>query len=124
MGKNILLEIGGKKFNAKLYEGKAPEDFAAALPKEFGVSRWGDEYYGSCGVSLKEDSTVREIMEVGELAYWKPGSAFCIFFGPTPASTDSRPRAASNVIPLGKIEGDVSTLKSVGASAKVKITQI
>jgi hypothetical protein len=45
-------------------------------------------------------------MAVGEIAYWPPGKAFCIFFGRTPASVDGAPRAASAVNPLGRLTGD------------------
>jgi uncharacterized protein len=121
VGHKISIEIGGLTFTAQLYSGAADRKFADALPKEFSVSRWGDEYYGNCGITLHEDDTAREIMKVGEIAYWAPGSAFCIFFGPTPASTDNRPRAASEVIPLGLIDGDVSALKSLGSSLSIKI---
>jgi hypothetical protein len=122
MDQKVLIEITDKKFIAKLYENAAAKAFASALPKEFHASRWGDEYYGDCGLSLQEDKSAREIMEIGELAYWAPGKAFCVFFGPTPASTDSRPRAASAVIPLGCIEGDSSALKKLGPSVNVKIS--
>ena len=47
-------------------------------------------------------------MEVGEVAYWPPGQALCIFFGPTPASVGDEPRAASPVNPLGSIDGERS----------------
>jgi uncharacterized protein len=124
LGQKILIEIGGLSFTAQLYSGAADRKFAAALPKEFTVTRWGDEYYGNCSISLHEDDTAREIMKVGEIAYWAPDSAFCIFFGSTPASTDSRPRAASEVIPLGLIDGDVSALKSLGTSLSVKIRML
>jgi hypothetical protein len=50
---------------------------------------------------------------VGELGYWPPGSAFCIFFGPTPASVDDQPQAASPVNVLGRIEGDAAAFRSV-----------
>jgi uncharacterized protein len=124
VGQKISIEIGGLTFSAQLYSGAADRKFAAALPKEFEVTRWGDEYYGNCGIVLHEDDTAREIMKIGEIAYWAPGSAFCIFFGLTPASTDNRPRAASEVIPLGLIDGDVSSLKSLGSSLKIKIRML
>ena len=121
MGKQITITISSQSFSAELNDSPASQAIAGALPLSVRMSRWGDEYYGDCGLSLKADSTARELMEVGELAYWPAGSALCIFFGPTPASTDDRPRAASAVIPLGKIVGDLSALKSFGSSVTAEI---
>ena len=85
------------------------------------MSRWGDEFYGSCSAPVKEDATLRDLYEVGEIAFWPPGNAFCIFFGPTPASSDARPRMASPGVPLGKIKGDTSGLRQLGSSVKALI---
>jgi len=60
-------------------------------------------------------------MEAGELAYWPPGQAFCIFFGPTPASKGNEIRAASAVNIVGRITGDLSGLVDVPDGAEVKI---
>jgi hypothetical protein len=85
------------------------------------MSRWGDEYYGDCGVSVEEGPEARELMEVGEVAIWPPGSALCIFFGPTPASTGEEPRAASKVNPIGRISSGVEVLKKLGPSIQVRV---
>jgi hypothetical protein len=63
-------------------------------------------------------------MELGELGFWPPGNAFCIFFGPTPASHGDEPRAASAVNPFGKIEQDVSGLKSIPSGTKILIEAV
>jgi hypothetical protein len=66
-------------------------------------------------------------MAVGEIAYWPPGSAFCIFFGPTPASEGNvpgggdAPRAASDVNPLGRVEGDATRFTRVPDGAPVTL---
>jgi len=117
MGKSIEIEVNGKKLKAILSDSAAAKKVADALPLRVAMSRWGDEYYGGCGLDIPEDPSAREMMEVGEIAYWSPGKALCIFFGPTPASTDERPRAASPVLPIGRIEGDISFLKSLGSRA-------
>jgi hypothetical protein len=85
------------------------------------LSRWGGEFYGDCGLEFGADETAREEMEVGELAYWPPGTAFCIFFGPTPASSGEKPVAASAAIPIGKITGNVEKLQELGNSIRAII---
>ena len=68
-----------------------------------------------------EPDNSREVLEAGELGYWPTGSAFCIFFGETPASEGNEIRAASDVNIIGKIDGDVSELWKVEDGAEVVI---
>ena len=122
MGQKIEIDIDGQRVPAELNDSTTAKLFAETLPATISLSRWGDEYYGGCGVNTAEAEDAREIMEVGELAYWAPGSAFCIFFGPTPASTDDRPRAASPANPMGKITGDATVFRPLGGSVTVTIS--
>ena len=117
----IIIEVGKQPFTAELNEGTGASALLEKLPATVRLSRWGDEYYGDCGVRVAEDDTAKEIMEVGELALWPPGNALCIFFGPTPASTDDRPRAASPVVPIGKLLDDPAPLKAMGGSIQVSL---
>ena len=121
MAKNIYIDVEGKTFAAELNDSSAAKGLVSQLPLRTTLSRWGDEYYGSCGFSVKEDSSARENMEIGEIALWPPGNAICLFFGPTPASTDGKPRAASPVIPIGRIIKDVTDLEDFGSSVDVTI---
>ena len=121
MAQRIAIEINGKILKGELNDSAAGKKIAQALPLSISLSRWGDEYYGDSRVSIAEDSTARELMEMGEIAYWPPGRAICIFFGPTPASTDARPRAASNVLPIGKIASGIDALASLGPRIKASI---
>ena len=121
MPQRIQLEIEGSAWTVELNDSASAKALFEKLPLEISMSRWGDEYYGDCGLAIPADDTAREVMEVGEIAYWPPGSALCFFFGPTPASTDERPRAASAVVPLGKFSGSVEALKSFGSGVEVEI---
>ena len=62
-----------------------------------------------------------ELVEVGDLGYWPSGSAFCIFFGPTPVSRGNEVRPASAVNVIGKVSGDAKDFKKVADGAKVRI---
>ena len=60
-------------------------------------------------------------VELGDLAYWPPGKAFCIFFGRTPASRGDEIRPASAVNVFGKVEGDPKVFKKVRSGERVRI---
>lgn len=60
---------------------------------------------------------------MGEVAYWPPGQALCIFFGRTPASgADGRPRAASDVEPIGRVIGPTDALNGVADGERVVVS--
>ena len=116
----IVLE-DGTALAVELEEGPAAAQLRAALPLELSMSRWGDEYYGSLPVKLSATGRKRDVYEVGEVALWPPGNAFCIFFGPTPASHGEEPRMASPGIPLGRIVSGASALKRLGESVRMTL---
>lgn len=94
------------------------------LPLTVRMTRWGDEYYGSIGDELGVDQApeAREVMDLGELAYWPVGNALCLFFGPTPVSNGDEPRAASPVNPVGRLEGTLDRLKELPAAIEAQVT--
>ena len=112
----MIIELAGLEFTVELYDNQSAKELAAALPQTLSMSRWGDEYYGRLAVSIAARGEKRDGFAVGEVALWPPGNAFCIFFGPTPASHDDQPKMASPGVPLGRITGDVSALKKLGGS--------
>ena len=124
MAEQIRIVSGEVELKAQLNESVSAEALVKKLPLELRMSRWGDEYYGDCGVSVEEGPEARDLMEVGELAIWPPGSALCIFFGPTPASVDEEPRAASNVNPIGRINSGAEALKKLGPSIQVRVESL
>jgi hypothetical protein len=94
-----------------------------AFPIEARANTWGDEIYFSIPVDIKSENS-KEIVDLGDLAYWPPGNAFCIFFGKTPASRGNEIRPASAVNVFGKIEGDPKVFKKVRSGDKIRIERI
>jgi len=84
---------------------------------------WGDEIYFEIPVVAEQAPDARAEVEVGELGYWPVGHAFCVFFGPTPVSTDERPRAYSPVNILGRVVGDVTRLRGVRNGETVRLSR-
>ncbi len=121
MSARITIVIDSVKVEAQLNQSPTAELVSKSLPIDGAANTWGDEIYFSIPVKADLEPNAREEMESGEIAYWPPGNAFCIFFGPTPASTGEEIRAASPVNPIGKIIGDFSLLKRVKNGMKVRI---
>ena len=92
-----------------------------SLPMEASGSTWGDEIYFRTPISADEEEEAREVVEMGDVAYWPPGQALCLFFGPTPASQGDEIRPASAVNVLGRIDGDATVLKQVRSGSKVRV---
>ena len=91
-----------------------------ALPLSVPGDTWGDEIYFGIPVKAKAENPC-ETVELGDLAYWPPGSAFCIFFGPTPASRGAEIRPASPVNVFGRVTGDPTIFKKVRAGTPIRI---
>ncbi len=91
----------------------------AALPIQGKANLWGDEIYYSTALRLKQEKA-RDVVDLGEIAYWPPGQAICIFFGTTPASRDGEIRAASPVNVVGRLE-NAEQLKRVKQGEKVTV---
>jgi len=91
-----------------------------SLPIEAEANRWGDEIYFDIPVEIGLENSQQEV-EVGDMAYWPPGTAFCIFFGRTPISTSNKPKAYSPVNVFGKIIDNIEILKKIKDGDKIKI---
>src|SRR6476646_2918964 len=100
MANRIRITAGPVSATAALNDSATAQAIWKALPIEASGSTWGDEIYFGIPVQQDEEDA-KAIVEVGDLGYWPPGSAFCIFFGPTPASRGDEVRPASPVNVVG-----------------------
>ena len=94
-----------------------------SLPVESRGNRWGKEFYFSCPLEV-EDENSRQILRLGEIGFWIPGKALCLFFGPTPISQEGEIRAASPVNVIGKLEGNLSGLESLQDGDRVVVEEV
>jgi hypothetical protein len=119
--KKIVITAGSVSLPAELNESATAKQIWKALPIEEKASRWGDEIYFEIPVVVEQEPDAVADVEVGTLAYWPVGHAFCIFFGKTPASRGEKPRAYSPVNLVGRVTGDATIFKKVRDGAKVKV---
>jgi len=90
------------------------------LPIEGKVNLWGEEIYFNIPVIIGAE-TPKQLVQVGDVAYWPPGNAICFFFGPTPASWDKEIRPASPVNVFARIDNNAKLLKLIRPGEKVRI---
>lgn len=120
MGNFIKITAGAVTATALLNDSHTAQAIWNALPIEATGNTWGDEIYFSIPVHLGEENG-QEVVQLGDIGYWPPGNAFCIFFGRTPMSQGNEIRPASAVNVFGKLEGDPTEFKAVPSGTRVHI---
>jgi hypothetical protein len=119
MEKKIRILVSDLKVDAELNDSKTAQLIWEALPIEGKANLWGEEIYFSIPVKTSQEKGARDVVSSGELGYWPPGHAFCIFFGPTPASRGDEIRAASAVNIIGKVLSNPKVFLKAKDGAKV-----
>ncbi len=121
--KRIRITAHPVTMEAELNDSQTAQLIWEALPIEARGNTWGDEIYFSIPVEADLENS-QGVVELGDLAYWPPGTAFCIFFGPTPMSQGNEIRPASPVNVIGKLRGDPKAFKQVKSGTAVKIEHV
>jgi uncharacterized protein len=118
----IRIRAGTVTMDAELNASATATLIWNALPIEASGQTWGDEIYFGIPVRADQEPNAQAVVELGAIAYWPPGNAFCIFFGPTPSSRNKneiRPYSPVNVV--GKVLGDPTVFKQVRSGGNVRL---
>jgi len=119
MRKKIRILVNDLRVEAELNESKSAQSIWEALPLQARANLWGEEIYFSIPVKAGLEPGAREVVSSGELGYWPTGHAFCIFFGPTPASRGDEIRAASAVNVIGQVLSDPKIFRKAKDGATI-----
>ena len=119
MERKIRIITGELKVEAELNDSKTAQVIWEGLPIESSNNLWGEEVYFSIPVKARQEKGAREVVSAGEIGYWPSGHAFCIFFGPTPASQGDEIRAASAVNIIGRVLSDPKIFRKAKGGAKI-----
>lgn len=114
MSRKLVITINEHKILATLRNTATADAVYAALPFESNAQTWGDEVYFSTPVSkqiLEDDA--KNIVQLGELAFWVEGDCIAIGFGPTPISHGDEIRLAAHTNIWADTDYDLATLKNV-----------
>ena len=121
--RRIELTVGDLELTGVLNSSTTADKLWAALPIDGSGNTWGDEIYFRTSIEAEEEDA-QEVVDLGDIGYWPPGQALCLFYGPTPASRGDEIRPASPVNVIGKLDGDATVLKSVSSGARVVIQKV
>jgi uncharacterized protein len=109
----MVIEVLGKgRALAKLDERnpKIREAIFQALPIEGTANLWGEEVYFDVALPMENENPSPSAV-AGDICYWSPGPAFCIFFGKT------QPYSAVNHI--GKITEGLELFQRVESGDRI-----
>ena len=123
MKRHIRIKAGSVTAIAELHNTKTAEAIWQVLPLSSEVNTWGDEIYFRIPVKIELEAG-KEIVNLGELGYWPPGSAFCIFFGQTLMSNKDEIRAASAVDIFGKVVDDAKAFKDIKDGEQIVVERV
>ena len=122
--RQIQISTGNLTLTATLNDLETANQLWESLPITGSVQIWGDEIYFSIPVNVEEELDSQETVRAGAVAYWPPGSALCLFWGPTPVSAPGEIRPASAVNVVGIIDNDPTLLAQVPAAAEIVVEKV
>ena len=122
MSTDIVIIAENIRLEGKFSNTPTAQALAEALPFEGQAQRWGDEIYFPVPQVVQElDDTAATVVQVGDIGYWPPSRALCLFFGLTPSSLPGEILPASAVNLVGRIEGDPCCLVGVPEGTTVRL---
>jgi uncharacterized protein len=114
----VEIEVVGKGKAVAVLDDRNPETAKGiyeSLPVKADATKWLEEVY--FGMELKMDyENPSPRTEAGDLSYWPPGPAFCVFYG------ESQP--VSDVNNFGKVTENLELFKQVQDGDKLIIQKL
>ena len=92
-----------------------------SLPVESNVKIWGEEIYFDTSIDICLESNAKDVVDLGELAFWPEGRAIAIGFGRTPISIGEEIRLAAKCNIWGTTVFDLKKLKNINNGELIAI---
>ena len=90
--KKLILKFNSKLFEINLRNTETAKLIAKSIPLNSRIQIWGEEIFFNTNLQVKLEDDARDVMQLGELAFWTEGSAIAIGYGKTPVSINQEIR--------------------------------
>ena len=84
--KKLILRFNSKLFEVNLRDTKTARLISKSVPINSKIQMWGEEIFFNTHIHVTLESDAKEVVQLGELAFWTEGSAIAIGYGKTPVS--------------------------------------
>ena len=112
---SIKLKFSNYTLNIKLRSTNTANAIKNILPFKSIVKTWGDEIYFEIPIKKNIDleSDAKDVINLGEIAYWIDGKCIAIGYGKTPISQNNEIRLAAKTNIWGDAVLDVKELRKI-----------
>ena len=90
--KKLILKFNSKLFEINLRNTETARLISKSIPINSKIQIWGEEIFFNTNIKITLEDDARDVMQLGELAFWTEGSAIAIGYGKTPVSLDKEIR--------------------------------
>lgn len=122
--KKVKIEFLEQSIEVKLDDTATSRAIWDACPIKSITNTWGNEIYFETNIKVIKDETAKDIVNLGEIAFWVEGSSIAIGFGPTPISKAEEIRLVTKANIIGNTSSDLSILSMVNSGEIVIVSRI
>ena len=90
--KKLILKFNSKLFKVNLRDTETARLISKSVPINSKIQMWGEEIFFNTNIHVTLENDSKEVIQLGELAFWTEGSAIAIGYGKTPVSIDQEIR--------------------------------
>ena len=121
---SIKLKFSNYTLNIKLRSTNTANAIKNILPFKSIVKTWGDEIYFEIPIEKNIDleSDAKDVITLGEIAYWIDGKCIAIGYGKTPISQDNEIRLAAKTNIWGDAVINIKELSKIKDGDEVIIS--
>ena len=121
---SINLKFSNYTLNIKLRSTNTANAIKNILPFKSIVKTWGDEIYFEIPIekNLDLESNAKDVIDLGEVAYWIDGKCIAIGYGKTPISQNNEIRLAAKTNIWGDAVINIKELNKIKDGDEVIIS--